>query len=216
MRELDLIPADYRKARQTKRWLVQFALAYAGLLAALLVATIYVHQAISDESRVIEQLRLDKNALLQHRFQVQELTKTRNSLDKQLAVLRTLRTGPAVEVIFDAVDRALDSDIWFDSWRYSQAGEYVAPKAAASTTGSRLIVAAASGKVKARAWRTRTHMEISGDALDHTSLAGFVRRLSAEPLIHQVKILKTRADRRSAAQSVAFELAIVLEVEDTT
>ena len=53
-------------------------------------------------------------------------------------------------------------------------------------------------------------MEISGHAQDHSTLAGFVSRLIDEQRIQEVRIVNTRMRQVAAAETIDFELAVVV------
>ncbi len=61
-----------------------------------------------------------------------------------------------------------------------------------------------------KVWRLRAHMEIRAQALDHSSLARFVRRLVEQPEIDEVRVLNTRVHTNASSPLVDFELAVLV------
>jgi hypothetical protein len=58
-----------------------------------------------------------------------------------------------------------------------------------------------------------THMEIRGQAVDHSTLAQFVSRLLDQPRIEQVRVVNTRVRPLAAVEVVDFELAVVVRTD---
>ncbi len=61
-----------------------------------------------------------------------------------------------------------------------------------------------------KAWWVQAHMEIKAQAINHSALAEFVERLSAQPAVKDIKVLSTRAHRHASVQAVDFELAVIV------
>ncbi len=80
-------------------------------------------------------------------------------------------------------------------------------------TGYFLVIPIEAEDEPNRAWRMETHMEIQGQARDHSMLASFVSRLLDEPRIAQVRIVKTHVREVAAVEVVDFELAVVVRTE---
>ena len=57
-------------------------------------------------------------------------------------------------------------------------------------------------------------MEIQGQAVDHGALADFVRRLAAQRLVRDVRLLDTQTRRYTEVQVVDFRLAVVLAARE--
>ena len=64
-----------------------------------------------------------------------------------------------------------------------------------------------------RAWRMDTHMEIHGQAVDHSTLARFVSQLLDQPRIEQVRVVNTRVRPFATIEVVDFELAVVVRTD---
>lgn len=200
MAELDLIPPDYRHRHLVIRWLWRFGAIYVGGLLMVLGLYLVAVDRISDESLAIEQLRLDKNELLRRQNRISQLRSQRERLQENVEMLRSMRSGPSTDAIFAAVDRALAQDVRFDAWRFSHAEPNVDGGRSSSTAE----------------WRQSLHMEISGNAANHSALADFVKRLSSQGLVQEVRIITTRATPATSSANgpvVNFQLAVLLSSE---
>ena len=213
MSEMDLIPQAYRRRLRIKRWLRGFGAAYLGLWVAVLGLRLAFGSGIAAEAAELERIRQSRTEVMSHKMQLQTLRDRIEFLDQRLAVLGGLTRGPASQTMLQAVDRALDPGIGFTQWQFSRAGELVEPAPKAEHHGYFIVVPAGPGNAKPQAWQVQTHMEISGQAVDHGTLAGFVRRLNHQPEFHSVRLLNTRTLSRSGGESVHFELVIVVDGE---
>lgn len=216
MSEIDLIPESYRRERWVKRRVKQFGVVYGALLICIVGAKSFVHLSINEQTLEVERLRNDKQSVLEQRARLDELHGEKAKLEERLAVLEGLRGGPPSKQVFLGIDGALNGKVWFVDWTFKRAGEFVEPKAATVNTGYFIIVPEDETNTSARAWQMRTHMEIKAQALDHSALADFVRRLSQQKIIENVKVLDTRSQRKNAISVVDFELAVVVRGEKHT
>jgi hypothetical protein len=215
MAEFDLIPESYRQRLRLRRWSRIFALGYTSLIVIVVGAKVLLAHNITVEAAAIDKLKVDKAAVLAHKTHLDALRTERTQLDERLTVLTKLRRGPPAEDIFITIDRALGESIWFMDWKFLHAGEFVDVKPRAVNTGYFVVVPEGEPREEGRAWRVQAHMEIRGQAVDHSALASFVERLSDEPVIRDVKVLKTGTSRYQSTQVVDFELAVILS-NDTT
>ena len=115
--------------------------------------------------------------------------------------------------MFVSMDSALDKSVWFVDWTFRRAGELVDEDEKGVQTGYFLVIPIEAEDEPNRAWRMETHMEILGQARDHSTLASFVSRLLDEPRIAQVRIVKTHVREVAAVEVVDFELAVVVRTE---
>lgn len=210
MSEIDLVPSSYRQFLRIRRWIRNFGFIYGVLIAAIVASKVLLSFGIDAEASAIERLKADKRLVLNKKTKSDQLQEDRSTLEKRLAVLNTLRGGPPVRDVFLSIDRAMHEDVWFLDWKFMRAGEFVEGKSKSVNTGYFIVVPEDGSGSKERAWRVQTHMEIKAQALDHSSLADFVRRLSEQRVFDDVKVLTTRVHRYPAAQVVDFELAVIV------
>jgi len=210
MVEIDLIPENYRQRLRVRVWLRNFAIVYIATVIGLVVAKVLLSHGISNESVAIQKLKVDKAAVLAHKAKLDELRAEQSKLEDRLSVLTKLRRGPPVIDIFETIDSALDKRVWFLSWKFLRAGEFVEVKPQAVKTGYFIVLPDGEPRKERKAWRVQAHMEIKAQAINHSALAEFVERLSAQPAVKDIKVLNTRAHRRASVQAVDFELAVIV------
>ena len=212
---MDLVPVRYRRTLELRRWLRLFACVEGALLLALVLAKAGLAYSETTRRRQIEELQAAELLVGERRATLAQLGVEHQMAQRRLSILAGLRGGVSSDAVFGAVDRALDDGIWFLDWTFSRAGQLVDDDPQAVQTGYFLVVPL-EGEDEAgggRAWRLETHMEIRGQALDHSTLARFVGRLLDQPRIEQVRIVNTQIQRISAAEVVDFELAVVVRTD---
>jgi hypothetical protein len=136
----------------------------------------------------------------------------KTGLESQLALLRELRSGAAAREMFLTLDRVLiNGEVWFLDWEFQRAGSMVKQneKEQAVNTGYFIIVQSNEDTGTSEAWKIETHMNIRGQAKDHSALSRFVRRLFEQPEIKDVRILNTT--RARGREMVEFRLAIIVK-----
>jgi cell division protein FtsB len=210
MSEIDLIPPRYRRRKAVWRWALRGAAVYGFVALALIGARGALSRSVQTEQSQLEQIQLERAQAESERARLDRLEAERTRLTQQLALLEGLRGGPAAKQIFTAVDSALDEQIWFRRWKFQRAGEVVENREKAGEAGYFTVLPRQAEGEPERAWRVATHMEISGEAADHSALARFVRRLGERGEIESARILNTRAQQLGGAEFVEFELAVVV------
>jgi hypothetical protein len=208
MREIDLIPDSYRRERTQRRWIRLIGGAAACLVATTAAARILAGYAIEDLELEIDTLQARQTITAREREELARLDAERRGYRDQLHLLRGLRSGTAASNLFRIMDEALIGDeLWFRSWQFRRAGVTNA-EGQPVETGYFIVVADANPQQEA--WQVETHMTIAGQALDHTALSEFVRRLLERPEIEDVRIRRTELRRYEARSLVDFDLAVVI------
>ena len=210
MSEIDLIPTAYRRSLRLRRWTLRLALAVVVLVAAVGTGKVGFSQAIRSERREVNELRLAGRLALERRAKLEELSAEGAEIRRQLAILEQLREGIAAKQMFVVIDRALDGTVWFSNWKFRRAGEVVERKPEAVHAGHFIVLPRKGKDGPEQVWRLRAHMEIHAQALDHSSLARFVRRLVEQPEIDEVRVLNTRVHSNASSALVTFKLAVLV------
>jgi hypothetical protein len=169
-----------------------------------------VSRLVDGRQREVDQLRVAKDDVLGQKARLEALRNETADLERRRAILSGLRGGVEAKRMFVVVDRALDGNVWFLSWTFRRAGELVEKVPETVDTGYFIVVPSGASKEPEKAWRLEAHMEIHARTLDHSTLAGFVRRLVEQPEIQDVRILKTRMHKYTTRQVVDFELAVIV------
>ncbi len=210
MSEIDLVPLNYRHSIRLRAWLRGFVVVYAALLLSMVAAKAGLSWTLGAKYREVEELQAAEEMVRDQEAQLAQIRRDTNDARRRLSILSGLRGGISTKELFLAMDAALDHSVWFLDWTFRRAGEFADSDPKAVQTGYFLVIPIEVENEQARAWRLETHMEIQGQARNHSTLASFVGRLLDQPRIAQVRIVKTRVRQIAAAEVVDFELAIIV------
>jgi len=210
MNEIDLVPLDYRHSLQLRGWLQKFAIALGCVVFGMVALKLGLDHRVRVKHRELAELQAAEAVAAQQRTRLGELERERGDAQKRLTILEGLRGGASSEALFFSVDDALLRGIWFVDWTFKRVGELVEKDGKSVQTGYFIVVPLDEPNQPERAWRLDTHMEIRGQALDHSTLAQFVSRLLDQPGIQEVRVVNTRVHRNTSVAVVDFELAVVV------
>ena len=213
MSEIDLVPTDYRRSIRLRRWLRRFVVVYAALVIGIVVGRGLLGWTLSARYRDAEELQAAEQARTVQQAELSQLFRETDEMRRRLSILAGLRGGISTVDMLVSMDRALDGDVWFLDWTFRRAGELVDEQPKGVQTGYFLVIPIEEEDEPNRAWRMQTHMEIQGQARDHSTLAGFVNRLLDEPRIAQVRIVRTHVRSVASVEVVDFEIAVVVRTE---
>jgi len=214
MSDIDLIPQAYRTWRWQARWMKFTAWLIAGLTATLLLTWTVLGLAIDSARKDIETLQNKLAETAQQQADIERLAADKVELERQLRLLSNLRRGVAAGDMFVTVDKALTSDdIWFRNWKFERAGITVGEELETVNNGYIMVVPEGADDLTSDELRIQTNMEIRGQALDHSALSSFVRRLFVQPGIDDIRIRRTSLIDRNRADTVDFELAVILNTD---
>jgi len=213
MDDIDLIPTDYRiriwfqgKAKLLGTGIISMIAITAVLYTTMQFAKDKLHSKISELQKQQETTSQQHEAITRFNENIQ-------NLEYQLLLVNSLRSGTGAPEMFTTIDRAMaDTDVWFDNWEYQRVGSPVGQKDQSSKNGHLFILPAGNGATTDTAWEIETHMTIKGQAKDHSALSRFVRRLSNQPEIHNIKILNTTT--ATHINVVDFNIAITVITGD--
>jgi hypothetical protein len=209
--EIDLIPASYRERLKIQRWCQLFLLA----LASVIFLTVFIWFSLSSKNQSIQTeistLQRDKSFNLQQQQTYNDLLTAERKLNKNLEILDGLRGGAPVRQTMMVIDRVLNENIWFLQWSFKRAGEIVNLPPQMVQTGYFIIIPKENNRLgKKQTWKLETHMEIKGQARDHSSFSLFVQDLLNQAEIEDVKIVDTQMRRYSDIQVVDFNIVIMI------
>lgn len=208
---IDLIPASYKERLKIQRWCHFFIIAL--ILVILLTVTFRLH--INSKSKSIQNtittLQRDKSFNLQQQQTYNDLLTVESRLNKQLEILQGLQGGAPVRKTLMVIDRVLNKNIWFLHWNFKRAGEIVNLPPETVQTGYFIIIPPENNKTgKQQTWKLDTHMEIKGQARDHSSFSIFVQDLLNQSEIDDVKIVNTQMTPYIDTQVIDFNIVIVI------
>ncbi len=211
MRDIDLIPASYRKQQAHKRQLIR-AGSVLGTVVLVCVGgrlgLAYLTEQINTE---IDTLQVQQTMTTQQRDQLAALQAQRKDSAQQLRLLQGLRSGTAAENLFRIIDRVLiPNEVWFQIWEFRRAG--VVQGGGSKAQPGYFVITTDNASVS-EPWHVETHMKIAGQARDHVALSEFVQRLVQHPAIRDVRVRNTALRRFTLETVVDFDLAIVIDSE---
>lgn len=209
--EIDLIPASYRERLKIQRWCQLFLAA----LALVILLTVFIRLGLNSKNQSIQTaistLQRDKSFNLQQQQTYNDLLTAERKLNKNLEILDGLRGGAPVRQTMRVIDRVLNDNIWFLQWSFKRAGEIVNLPPQTVQTGYFIIIPQENSRVgKQQTWKLETHMEIKGQARDHSSFSLFVQDLLNQAEIEDVKIVDTQMRRYRDTQVVDFNIVIMI------
>jgi hypothetical protein len=214
MSDIDLIPQAYRTRRWQARWMKHAAWLMTGLTGALVLTWTVLGVAIDNTREDVETLQNKLSFTTQQQADIQRLGAEKTELERQFRLLSNLRSGAAAGDMFVTVDNALTSDdVWFRNWKFERAGIMVGDEVETVNTGYFVVVPDGADQLDPDELRILTNMEIRGQALDHSALSSFVRRLFVQPGIDDIRIRRTSLSDRNRTDTVDFELAVILNTD---
>lgn len=209
--EIDLVPNDYRvyhaKVRIIRRYLtilvpllIVGGLAYGGLR--------YYTWEIEQEVETLQQRTLVSS---RQRDQITRIRKVADDYQRQLTMLGQLHSGGQALDMFTTIDRAIPpGDVWFRTWTFRRAGFVVEGDSNEVNRGYFVVIPANSAASSSEPWQIETHMDIKGQARDHSTLSTFVQRLFDQPQIADVRVVNTARRGEGSEKVVDFDLRIVV------
>lgn len=211
MHEIDLIPLDYLELRKKQRWVVLTMLVVAATLAVNLGGMGLLQYLNKNVDAKLMVLRSEKEVSVRQQSRLSYLNAERDELKGKLDLLTGLRGGTAIKYLFLAVDRAMgDSGIVFHDWQFKRAGVVVKANSTRQSNGYFIVLPKKQDARGEETWQINTHMNIKGEAADHSALSSFVSRLIDQDAIGDVRVLRTGMTRGQKASGVEFELAIIV------
>jgi hypothetical protein len=212
MSEIELIPVAYRTRVWVKNWSVRLVIVLAGLVTVSIIAYAYLASLNKEVNREVSELQSRQEISNRQREELKQLYDKKTGVESQLALLAELRGSAAAREMFLTLDRVLSNgEVWFIDWEFQRAGSMVKQKEKDEgvNTGYFIIVQGNEDNRTSEAWKIETHMNIRGQAKDHSALSRFVRRLFEQAEIKDVRILNTT--RARGREMVEFSLAVIVK-----
>ncbi len=216
MADLDLIPADYAQRQILRRRVKRFVAALASLACLLVLARGTLHLLTSAEKGELARLQRQERLWAQNKAKAEEYEKQKLATQKQLIALDELRGRDRLRLFLKAVDAAYVENVWFDEIRYyrrdnlpagdsppgfARAGIIVVPEKNPPTPGT-------AGKAP----DIEQRVGIVGHAINHATLAQFMRRLESQRGVADVSLLDTSL--RSYPNALVIDLKLSLLVDE--
>jgi len=217
--DVDLIPADYSKAQLVRRRARQLLIACVSVVVAVGAARLALNQVMSFEKLSIARLEKEGLRSAQSKAEADKYRQQKLLAEKQLAELDELRGRDRLRLLLQAIDAAYSDSVWFDELRFFRRDQVLPSGNMSSLPGgahSGIIVVPrqnvpVSGAAPPLAG-IEQRVEIIGHATNHTRLAEFMRSLSNQPGIADVRLLNTGLG--SYGNSPVINLTLMLLVDD--
>jgi Tfp pilus assembly protein PilN len=214
MADIDMIPRSYRDGLRVQRALRGYGLALGAVLLAGAIGTGALHWRLAVETPQLNQLRTRTAQAEALRTQLATATVRKSVLEQDARALAALRASGSVASLTQALDGALNDKVWFASLHLSSTAELLrAPLPSPLPSGT--IETRASNQPNAapgpQTWRLARHVEISGQAQDHAALTAFLSTLSANPVLTDVRFLRSTAAPGEGPELVAFSVSAMLD-----
>jgi Tfp pilus assembly protein PilN len=190
MRDMDLIPGDFRQGLNLQRQLRGFLLACMLVLGGIAVARLGLGYATWRERAVVVSIEQQQQQLEQTHARTEELQHQRQVTEQQLATLEKLRGRDRVALFLHAVDQAYNAHIWLDSVHFLRRGGSADTQELAVTQGA----------------------DLYGHATNHSELAQFMRLLGAQSAVADLRLISTNTRSYNDTQVIDFNLS--LQVDD--
>jgi len=218
MAELDLIPADYAQRQILLRRVKRFVAAVASLACLLVLARGMLYLLASAETGEVARLQGQERLWAQSEAKVEEYRKQKLATQRQLIALDELRGRDRLRLFLKAVDAAHVENVWFDEIRYYRrdnlpAGNLDSPPAVARA--GIIVVPEKNPPTPGTAGKApdiEQRVGIVGHAINHATLAQFMRRLESQRGIAEVSLLDTSA--RSYPNAVVIDLKLTLLIDE--
>ena len=197
MADVDLIPADYSKARLVRQRVRLFLVACVLVVVAVGVARLALQLAMSFEKLNLARLEKQGQASSRSKAEADGFRQQKLLAEKQLAELDELRGRDRLRLLLRAVDAAYNDSIWLDELRFLRHDHAPAGSVSSLPGGGRtgiIVVPRQNVPVSGAApppAETGQRVEITGHATNHTRLAEFMRSLGSQPGIADVRLLDT-------------------------
>ena len=215
MADIDLIPALWLKRQLVRELVRRFVIAVAAVVALVVGARVALNHAIVSETANVARLQKAAEIYSQTEARADGYRQQRKIGEAQLSHLDELRGRDRLRVLLQAIDTAYSPSIWLDELRFLRR-EYLSTgtvKPPAGGAGSTLLVIPKDNVPAAGRPGVEQRVEIVGHATDHTRLAEFMRSLSAQPGIADVRLLDTGLRTYTNTQVIDLSLTLRIDVK---
>lgn len=209
--EIDLVPNDYRDHHAKLQVIRRYAWILVPLLSFGVLAYASLRYHTSEIEGEVEALQQRSLIARQQREEIAALREVADDFKRQLTMLGRLRSGGQALDMFTTIDRTLPAgDVWFRMWTFRRAGFVIEGDSNEVNRGYFVVIPADSAASSSEPWQIETHMDIKGQARDHSALSTFVQRLFDQPQIQDVRVVNTTRQRVENTSVVDFTLRIVV------
>ena len=209
MSEFNLVPQEFY-ARESKRRALWMSGGVVGaVLALMIVGYVFVGTYVAAQETEVAELRQQKAISMQQRERLKELQERKETLQGDLLLLSSLRSGVTMPELVRSIETARTTeDVRFTSWHFRRQG--IRTESDKEPMPPSYFFSSDKPGDFPKYWESMTHMSIQGEAKDHAALSGFVQSLFGHPIIDDVRIQRST----QSATGVSFHLAVVVRTEE--
>lgn len=214
MAQIDLIPESYRAYTRAKRIVCHAGFAAGGLVCVALSIFMYVHWQLDQENKQLVLLRQQTKEMAALQAQVNAMQEQKRQLETDVETLAMLRgEGDAARAI-QALDRALNDDVWLSRLRFKRTHVSAAPDTDDTGPMQGAMLRVESGTVGADHQAVfKSRIEMHGAATGHAMLSGFMNAMAQQPEITKVRFLNSSAGNTESTTAMQFSVDAVIRTQ---
>jgi Tfp pilus assembly protein PilN len=206
MADIDMIPRSYREGLRVRRTLAAYGAALAVLLVVGAGASLLLRWRVAVETPKLERMRSDSALAGALRTQLGSAQQRRDTLAADVEALALLRGAGETAALARMLDTTLNERVWIEQLRFTRTEEALRdplpPTLPPGAVRSTPAPGAAQGA--APAWQLGSHVELSGQALDHRAMTDFLGALVQHPLLNGVRFLNSSEAPAEQGGAVSF------------
>ncbi len=203
MSELDLIPADYAREQLLLRRLRLTMLVLIAIACLVLLARSGLGVLLAAEKQQVSRLQAKKLLWQQSKAKTDEYTNQALAMEKQLVALDELRGRDHLRLFLEALDNAYMEKVWFDELKYYRRENLPRPKDDAAAPVRQTVAPRPPG--------VEQRVGVTGHALNHVTLAEFMKKLERQSGVGEVSLLDTSPRTYPNALIIDFKLGLLIE-----
>lgn len=211
MSEFDLIPADYAREQALRRRLRWTMASFVLLCCVIVLARSALGFLVAGEKEQVAQLQAKKRLWQENKTKAEKYAREAVATEKQLLALDELRGREHLRLFLEALDGAYVDKVWFDEIRYYRRENL--PAAPAPLAGARTASApvAQKGAAPLPAQRVEQRVGMTGHAMNHVTLAEFMRKLESQPAVGDLTLIDTSPRSYPSGLVIDFKLGLLVD-----
>jgi Tfp pilus assembly protein PilN len=208
MADIDMIPRSYREALRVRRTLTAYGAALCLLLAVGAFASVLLRWRVAVETPRLERMRTDSALAATLRTQLGGAQQRKDALTADVDALALLRGAGETAALAKMLDATLNDRVWIEQLRFSRSEQALRDPLPSPLPPGAVRAIQPPGAVPvqgaAQAWQLGSHIELSGQALDHRAMTDFLGALAGHPLLDGVRFLNSSEATTETGGAVSF------------
>jgi len=206
--DIDMIPRSYREGLRVRRTLAAYGAGLAVLLAVGAGAGLLLRWRLAVETPRLERLRADSAQAAALRTRLGAAQQRKDALAADVEALAALRGAGETTALARMLAATLNERVWIEQLRFSRTEEALHDPLPPTLPSGAVRATPAAGAPQAagaaQAWQLGSHVELSGQALDHRAMTDFLSALAAQPLLNGVRFLNSSETPDEEGGAVSF------------